>query len=256
MSKFEKILAKLGLTKDSAMAKALDEAMKEGEEKKDESKDAEGAMKKSYDELVQICKDLGEKVAALSAGKKDSKDAEGEEKKDEKKDKAGDEEVAPALEDRLKALEASVAKLLERESKEDEVPVDDEDMEEGEEAEDDDFEESTMTGDTASRVEILAPGMNAKAKDAKKLALVACYATKDGKQVIESLTGGKAPTYDSAERVNALFIAASEVLKASRTSELSKTKQTRDSDFGAGASTGPMTAEQMNELNAKHYKRA
>ncbi len=113
-----------------------------------------------------------------------------------------------------------------------------------------------MTGDTASRVEILAPGMDAKGKDVKAKALKAAYATKDGKKAIDALSGGKAPTFDSAEKVNVLFIAASELLKAQRTQDFSKTKQTRDSDLIDGtAKESVMTAEKMNELNAKHYKK-
>ncbi len=110
-----------------------------------------------------------------------------------------------------------------------------------------------MTGDTASRVEILAPGLKAKEKDAKVMALKAAYATTDGKKVIEALTGGKEPKFDSQDKVNTLFIAASEVLKASRTADLSKTKQTRDFDPSESSPLSGLTPEQMNERNAKHY---
>lgn len=239
-----------GKAQDEAMSLVTDADIEETEEKA-ESKDAA-----SYDELVKCVKDLGEKVAKLSGAKDEEKPAP---KKEAKKEEAGDEEVNASLEERLKILEASVQKLLEREAKEDEVPVgdEDEDGDEGEEAQDDDFEETTMTGDAAtdvaSRAEILAPGLKAT-KDIEVKALKAAYATKDGKKVIESLTGGKAPTFDSAANVKTLFIAASELMKASRTSEFSKTKQTRD--FNSVLDTdGVMTAEKLNEINAKHYKR-
>jgi uncharacterized protein len=237
----------------SIFAKAQDEAMKmaedesgEMEKKKDDSKDA-GA----YDELVQICKDLSSKIDALS-GAKDA-DQSAEEKpaaEAEKKDDSKDAEVDSSVEDRLKALEASVAKILESMSTEDA-----DEGEEGMEAEDDDMEENTMTGDAVSRIEILAPGMKTNVKDAKAKALKSAYATKEGKQVIDSLTGGK-PTFDSAEKVETLFIAASEVLKASRTSDLSKTKSFSSTQDSSSSRPEVMTADKMNELNNKFYNRA
>lgn len=239
----------------SIFAKAQDEAMKmaedesgEMEKKKDESSDAA-----AYDELVQICKDLSAKVDAL--GKSKDADKEDEMKDEdkpvvpEKKEEMKDDEVSASIEDRLKALEASVSKLLEGMSAKDADEDSDESEDDDMDAEDA-MEENTMTGDTASRIEILAPGLKTSGKDATSKALKVAYATKEGKKLIDSLSGGK-PTFDSAE----LFIAASEVLKASRTSDLSKTKQgsvTQDS----GTVQGPMTPEMLNEFNQKFYNRA
>ena len=243
-----------GKAQDEAMSLVTDADIEEKDDKKEESKDAA-----SYDELVQCVKDLGEKVAAFSKAKDEEKPAPKKEAKKDDEAKDEESEGEASLEERLKILEASVQKLLEREAKEDEVPVgdEDEDGDEGEESEDDDFEETTMTGDAAtdvvSRAEILAPGLKAT-KDIKARALKVAYATKDGKKIIESLTGGKAPTFDSAEKVETLFIAASELMKVSRTNDFSKSKQTRD--FNSVLDTdGVMTAEKMNEINAKHYNR-
>jgi hypothetical protein len=99
----------------------------------------------------------------------------------------------------------------------------------------------------------LAPGIKVT-KDVKAQALKTAYATKEGKKVIDSLTGGKAPTFDSAEKVETLFIAASELLKVSRTGDLAKTKQTNDY-ASAIDKQGPVSAEKMNEINAQFYKR-
>lgn len=261
----EKIKAIFAKAQDEAMAMADAEekpAEKKDEKKDEKAKDAEKevpAEKKSedagaYDELVKMVKDLGEKVGAMAKPKDESTKAT---ENEPAKVDAKDEDPMGAMEERLKALEASVAKLLEMEAGESEDAEEGEEKEskdaDEEESEDDDFEESTMTGDTASRVEILAPGLKAKAKDAKAMAITAAYATKDGKALIESLNGGKAPDLKDDARVNMLFIAASEVLKASRTSDFSKTKQTRDFDSSEAASKGAMTAEQMNAINAKHY---
>lgn len=136
------------------------------------------------------------------------------------------------------------------------------------ESEDDDFEESEMTGDAAfsgddrSRAEIIAPGFKLKKgdKNPKGTALKAAYATKDGKRVIDSITGGgeKAPAFDKPMVANVLFKAAAELLKRDRNGALGKTK-TRDfqstlDDHAEGSSV--MTAEKINEMNAKHYGQA
>lgn len=263
----EQISSIFGKAQDEAIALVNDADSDEGNEAdkdKDKSKDAEGSQGMGYDELVKRFKDLGEKVDKL-LGAKDV--APAKEKAAGKEAEAGDEEeVAPSLEDRLKVLEEAVQKLLEREAKEDEVPVEDEDEEsetddedaEEMEVEDDDLEETGMTGDaasdTVSRAEILSPGIK-HTKDIKKQALQAAYKTKDGKKVIESLTGGKAPTFDSVEKVNTLFIAASELMKHTRSNQMSKTKQTRDYEGAGESQKGFMTAERMNEINAKHYSK-
>jgi hypothetical protein len=246
-------------------AKAQDEAMNlakdaDGEEKKDDkAKDAGAEEKQSkdaaaYDELKKMVADIGSKLEAM--GKQKDASTKATENEPAKVDAKDDEGGEASLEDRLKALEAAVAKLLEGKSaasdEEGEESEESEDADE-EESEDDDFEESTMTGDTASRVEILAPGLKAKGKDAKAQALKAAYATKDGKAAIDKLTGNKAPDLKDESRVDTLFIAASELLKVSRASELSSTKQTRDFDSSAAASKGAMSAEQLNAINAKHY---
>lgn len=253
----DKIKAIFAKAQDEAMKIAEDEAgeKEKGDEGKEKSKDAS-----AMDELVKMVKDLDEKVSAMTKDKDEEKPAS---KKDGKKDKSEDEgEESPAeasLEERLKILEQAVQKLLERESKEDEVPVDEEEVgdDDGEEmeSEDDDLAATGITGDAAteviSRAEILAPGIKAT-KDVKVKALKAAYATKDGKKIIESLTGGKAPAFDSAEKVETLFIAASELMKVSRGNDLSKTK-TRDYSSVFESRNGEMTAEKMNEINAKFY---
>ncbi len=246
--------------------KVIDEAMAE-EKKDDKAKDADKPAEEkekpaekskdamAYDELKKMVDAIGEKIAAMGAPKDASSKAEADEPA---KIDAKDEDVGASLEDRLKALEAAVAKLLEAKAPASDEDGDKEEMgdEDGEEeeSEDDDFEESTMVGDTASRVEILAPGLKADAKDAKGKALIAAYATKDGKAVIDQLTGGKAPDVKDAAKVNTLFIAASELLKQSRTSELSNArKQVRDMNLSGDSPKSGLTAEEMNAVNAKFY---
>lgn len=239
-------------------AKAQDEAMKAADcgmdEKPDEKKDekkTDDAPTKSFDELVKVVKDLSAKFEASMGKQKDAESpaqgAQGEVVKN-------DEEMPAqkSMEDRMAAIEAAVTKLLEAQA----MSVGDEDKEKGEEkekAEDEESEEG-LTGDAmevTSRAEILAPGIK-HSKDVKVQALKAAYATKEGKKVIDALTGGKAPTYDSAEKVDTLFIAASELLKVERAKDLSKTKT---HDYQPVLDNGPMTAEKLNEINAKYYKR-
>jgi uncharacterized protein len=239
---FDKLRKSLG-------AKVVDAAIEEAKKDDAPAKD-ESAV--SMDDVMKKIGDLASKIDAL--GKKDepSKDADPEKKPEPKKEDAPakddddeEEEGEASLSDRLKALETAVAKLSEKKA--------DSADEEGdeEESEDDDFEESTMTGDTASRMEILAPGFKSTAKDAKFKALDTAYKTKDGKAAIDSINGGKAPAAD-AKNIDTLFLASSEILKVSRASELSKTK-TRDALVGDSPATGVVTAEKLNEINAKFY---
>ena len=260
----EKIKTIFARAQDEAM-KAAEDADKEMPAKDEDKKDEPAKDAGAYDELVKMVKDLGEKVSAMAKPKDEEKPAEkkeeekpkDEEKSEEKKDESkDDDQVEASMEDRLKAVEAAVQKLLEMKAGDEES----EDAEEGEEkakdedgeeeSEDDDFDESTMVGDTASRAEILAPGIKLT-KDVKAKALKAAYETKDGKKVLDALSAGS-PDFKTEEKVNTLFLAASEVLKAQRTSELSKTKQTRDFDGSQGV--GFMTPEKINEINSKHYQ--
>lgn len=236
--------------------KVADEEMKEDkakdEEKKDDEKKSEDAG--AYDELVKMVADLGEKISKMSdqaQGMAVKKEGEaGDDDKEEKKDdKAKD---ADDMEARMKACEAALEKILEKMGGKDEESKDEDG--EDEDMEDDDFDESTMVGDTLSRAEILAPGLK-KTKDMKVKALKKAYETKEGKRVIDSLSGGKAPAFDSAEKVDVLFVAASEVLKASRKEDLSKTKRATTDNTESLDSVGGISAEKMNEINAKFYKK-
>lgn len=231
-------------------AKAQDEAMALADEAnpadKKEEKKAGDEQTLSMDDIAKMLGAMDEKISALSNQGKDADKPEP--KKEEKKEEAADEEVAPALEDRLKALEASVAKLLEKMAGESA----DEDESEAE-SEDDDME-GDLTGDDASRVEILAPGMKAT-KDHRAAALKIAYKTSDGKKVIDQLTAGKGPTYTSKENVDMIFVAASELLKTSRADEFSETKNsknttTKDSSISAASA---VSAEKLNEINSKFY---
>lgn len=221
---------------------------------KDKAKDDEGKVEKkadgamSYDELASQVKDLGEKVAGLVKAKDDSEAAMAA-KKDEK---SGDAEVSGGLEERLKKVEAALAKLMEMASLEMGDAEDPAKKDKVEEVGDEDEEEDpAMTGDVAMRAEILSPGISLT-KDVKAKAVKAAYATNDGKVVIDSLTGGKGPALDSAEQVSNLFIAASEILKVKRGTGLEKTKDSKSFDSGMKTPDG-MTAEKMNEINQKFY---
>lgn len=240
----EKFLSKLG--------KTFDEAMKEDESKK-EAKD-EGVQ--SYDELVKMVKDIGEKLDGMKPEAKDAK----EDDKPKQETEGKDEEAGEAgIESRLAKLEKAVAQLLQSESGDEDMESEDEDMEMGDTDEEDqtvDEDMPGMTGDSLSRAEILSPGIK-KSKDIKVKALKAFYATKDGEGIVKALNGGKAPAFDSAQKVAALFVAASEVVKAQRKGNLSNTKRTqaRDTDTQGSDVGKPMTAEMLNQKLANHYKK-
>jgi uncharacterized protein len=229
----------------SIFAKAEDEATKVVDQASKTTDDDEGGEKKpSYDELVKVCNEMKDMISAMKP--KDNKGKDDEE--EEEKPKAKDDEEGD-IESRLAALEKAVAKLAER-------ATDDDEEEEESPAEDEEEEESTdedpeMVGDSKSRAEILAPGIKGKSKDLKARALRECYATKEGKKVIDALNVGKKPAFDNSKQVERLFVSASEVLKVSRQQALADTRRTRDSDDDSAR--GPMTPEKLNEINAKFY---
>jgi hypothetical protein len=253
----EKLLAVVGITKDEAKKLVQDAEAPVVEKKEEKAADAP-----AYDAeaLMKAVKDLNAIVSNMTSPTEAAVDTE----KEMEEKPAKDAEVAPGLEERLTKLEAAVSKLLERESKEDEVPVvTDEDSEEeamDEEMEgEEEAEDAMCTGDTASRAEILSPGLDTKGKtnDVKAKALKACYGTKEGKALIDQLNGGKAPAFDSAEKIEMLFTATSEVLKAQRNRDMTKTRQVRDQELVDGTpQERVMTPEKQNEMNEKFYKGA
>jgi hypothetical protein len=245
--------------------KILDEASKEDD--KDKAKDAAGSSGSqgvvvngpagdahAFDEMKKMVDALGAKIDGMMK----QKDAKEDEPKEKEEKTADDNESS--MEDRMKALETAVAKLLENQSTEDDdMDGDDDDMTGDDDGDDDDmtgddgdFDETTMTGDTKSRAEILAPGIK-MTKDVKVKALQAAYATKDGKSAIEKFTSGKAPNFKDEKMVDTIFIGAAEVLKHKRVTDISRTKQ-QTKDFNQESSSGFMTAEKLNEINAKHWQ--
>lgn len=230
--------------KDKVMAifgKALDEAMPEEKKPDEKMKDDETVpTMQGIDELVKMCKDLGSKLDAMKP-----------------KEEAGDEEVASGLEDRLKALEAAVAKMMESSAgdEEPEVITDEDETEMGDDdmITDEEMEKKDKAGDTAARAEILAPGIK-MTKDVKAKALKACYGTKEGKKVIDTLTGGKAPTFDSAPAMETMFLAASELMKKERSTQLERKYNANDFKSSVYTNASDMTPEKLNEINAKYWE--
>lgn len=271
MSYKDRIKAIFGKAQDDAL-KVADEVEKTSKTKDEEGKkDKVGA--EVFDELVKMVGDIGEKLEAMKKDQANGAQGTVEKKEgkadDEEEDKEKSKDDESGIEERLKVCEAAIEKILskmgdeydeEEDKDKEEDEEEDKDKEEDEEEEDDDFENSSMVGDSAevlSRAEILAPGLK-KSKDLVVKALKTCYGTKEGKKVIDSLTGGK-PTFDSKQKVQTLFIAASEILKAGRQEEFSKTKRkVQDGeDFKSSFhDTSAMTAEKINEINSKFYKNA
>lgn len=242
---------KLGDKIKAIFAKAQDEALKVAETTDENTETPE--EKKGFVSFSDLQKCMDDLKAFMGEKKKEGADASTQPTESTPAEVvAKDEEVAPGLEARLKKLEDMVAKMMASQAGDEDV-VTDADEEEGEESEDAyGEEEGEMVGDTASRVEILAPGMAATGKNVKAKAILAAYASKDGKAVVEQFTDGKAPNVKDAKTVDALFIGVSEVLKTVRTEALAKSKVT-DFQSHLGQPKGAMTAEKMNELNAKHY---
>lgn len=254
----ESIKKLFGKAQDDAM-KVIDEAS--GEKKKDDKASDEGAPPWA-DAMCKQMDALAQKVDGIKGGKDEEKPDDKEKSKDEEpddKEKSKDADpmakvmdALDALSKRMDAYEAAKAGDEEEESED----------EEG--AQDDDFEESTMAGDMVgdekARIEILAPGLKAEGKDAKRRALKVAYKATDHKMLIDGLNGGKAIDFDKApkEKINYLFTAASEAVKISRTNDFSKWKQISDSAAKGDArdgSTKVPTVEELNERAAKYHEK-
>lgn len=224
-------------------SKAQDEAMKVTGD------DGETPPSISMDDVMKAVKDLGGEMKSMKDAISKSEPGKPAEFT------AKDDDVAPGLEERLGKLEAIVAKLSEAmaakasDADGDDKDKKDKDKASDEDCEDDDGDEPAMVGDTASRVEILAPGLEPSGKDIKKRALKIAYGTKDGKSIIHAFTGGKMPELKDEKEIERLFISTSEMLKVSRTRDLAATKQTKDFSSNAGV----VTPERLNEINASFY---
>ncbi len=211
-------------------------------------------------------KDSPERLAAI--------DAEMEKLTKEKADLENP--PAPAASDEgggeTSGMEAKIDKLIELVTKlvapagdaDEEEVVEDSDEDEVLEVEDEDGDEEgemeaagdsvdEVDDETAATAEILAPGI-ALTKTVKKDALEACYKTTDGKKVIDKLLGGQ--KLSSVKDHSILFNSAAEVLKVRRTTTLkrvSAVSSTKDTFLDTVPKDGVMTAEKLNELNAKAY---
>lgn len=223
--------------------KALDEAMPE---ETPPANDQEGQQP----DLAQVLAAITARLEAIEAALKPAGDGEppaAGEGEGEPTDAdpaaaaaAGEGEGEPAGEEatmakRLDVIEAALAKLLGVEE-----------QEHGREIAEVGDAGLCKDAETIARAEILAPGI-AKTADVKEKALNAAYATEDGKTIINSLLAGK--TFDSADK-DMLFIAASEMLKGIRRSQLN---QRVALDSLPSMKSGEMTPEKINEMNAARY---
>ena len=223
--------------------KALDEAMPE---ETPPANDQEGQAP----DLSQVLAAITARLEAIEAALKPAGDGEmppageGEEGGEGEQPTgdqppAGEEPAAAAEPDmgkRLDVIEAALAKLLGVEEQEHGREI----AEVGEAA------DMCKDAETIARAEILAPGI-AKTADVKEKAITAAYATEDGKTIIDSLLAGK--TFDSADK-DMLFVAASEMLKGVRRSQLN---QRVALDSLPSMKSGEMTPEKINEMNAARY---
>jgi hypothetical protein len=278
-------LKNLGKTVDAAVAaedkKAADLAKAKKKTKTGDDEGGKTPEQVTYDDLVKKMADMNDKLDGMMGSKKS--DDEDEEDKPKKSD---DEEMDDSDEDdevgqngRLDKLEAAIAKILkvlgnkkadDEESEEDgdEDMSGDEDMEESEdedmeETDDEDCEDEEgeeaeesqkkKTGDEA-KFEILTPGKKFKGKDARSKCLKEFAKSDEGMKVLKQL-GHKKPVFDAKTNVDMLFMAASALVKSKRGTGLGGTKDStkwKDEDVDNTASEGK-TAEELNEINAKHY---
>ena len=266
--------------------KTLDEA--KAKKTKAKTEDADDAAACDNNAIMDAINKLNDKFEAFKKGgaaKDDDMvdDDENVDDEDEEKDPASDEDAdvddaegdAEDLHTRIKALESELADLKKKVGGGDSVGDDQADEDEDEDEGDDDEEDEDnkdeffddgkggkgkVVGDekSVSRAEILAPGIDTKSKNLKVEALKTASKSKDGKRVIDSLTGGKAIDFKDAKTVDNIFIAASEILKAERKSKLASTKKTADAkddkdNVVSLNGAKDVTPEMLNEIHAKHW---
>lgn len=220
--------------------KALDEAMPEETPAADEGQQpdvaaAVAAIMARLDKIEAALKPEGDgEVPPAAEGEGEQPAAEGEGETDPAAE-GGDHtpEEMTALEARLATIEKALAKLAGLEESEHGVEVEL-------------SKDAAPDAETVARAEILAPGI-AKTADVKDKALAAAYATEDGKAIIDSLLAGK--TFDSADK-DMLFVAASEMLKGIRRSQLNARVAL---DQLPSMKATEMTPEKINEMNAARY---
>lgn len=257
------------------LGKTVDEAVAASEKPVDKKKTKDGDAtpeQVTYDDLVKCVKDLSEKING--AKKADDEDMP------EKKDKSEDDEESD-IGSRLSKLEAAVAQILEKlgnkgaedeeeekdKSEDEESEKDmsgdedmeeseDEDMEESEDAEGEEAEESQKKSKSkdAASIEILTPGKKFTGDDARLKCLKSFAKTEDGAKVLAQL-GMKKPVLDAKSNVDMIFMAATALVKTKRGVGLDGTKDGRKwkAEDAENTASTPVTAEQMNAINAKHY---
>lgn len=268
------------------LSKTVDEAMvaqtkdEDNKSKKAKAKDATPEQV-CYDDIMEAMSGLSKKMDDMMKGKDgkevhiddESEEKEKPNKKAKEEKESEDEEESSSENSRLDKLEAAVAKILEtlgnkgaedEEGEESEEDMSgDEDYEESEdedesEAEDEEGEEGEesqkkSTGD-AARIEILTPGKKFKGKDARSQCLKTFAKTEDGAEILKRL-GMKKPVFDSKTNFDMIFMAAHALMKTKRGVGLKETKDGRKwkAEDVDNTASEPMTAEKLNEINAKHF---
>jgi hypothetical protein len=220
-------------------SKSLDEAMVEetppaAQDQQPDMAQVLAAIMGRLDAIEAALKPAGDGEVPPAEGDSDPAAAAGEGETDPAAE-GGDHtpEEMSTLETRLATIEQALAKLA--------------GLDGGEQSDNYDTKDSVCKdAETIARAEILAPGI-AKTADVKAKALTAAYGTEDGKAVIDSLLAGK--TFDSADK-DMLFVAASEMLKSVRRSQLNARVSL---DSLPSMKAGDMTPEKINAMNAARY---
>lgn len=125
-----------------------------------------------------------------------------------------------ALVERLTAMEDAFKALEEKVSVSKEAKPDPENKNDSEK-EAEDAPQEKLTAEDVAAIEVVAPGLE-KTQDAKAKALQLFYATNDGRAMIDSISAGKAPVFDS----DVLLHATAALLTARRTEQLAASKKT------------------------------
>jgi hypothetical protein len=207
------------------------------------------ALGKVFDEDT-IQEDSVEEVLQAIMTRLDALEAKTGDTEGEEQGEAMD--MDPDVAARLLAIEEKLNKLLGTSEDEDMEKTGDmeEEATDMEEEQDGDYKvgDKCKDAETVSRATILVPNI-ANTADIKIKALNAFRSTTDGKAVIDSLLAGK--PYKSADK-DMLFVAASELVKNGRKSQLNNARVSLD-NLSIGAKV--VTPDDLNKRNAEFWQK-
>lgn len=224
--------------------------------------------KKENDEMSKlkelndfIKKKFGKTADEMMKEEKKKKEEEAEDEEESSEQQAKEDEKFAELTAKVSKLEEMFTQLMEKmgandssEESEEEKIVADEEESDVVTDEDEEEDKKAVKDSTLSYAEILSPGIQ-KTKDIKIKALQSAYKTAEGKKAIDTLTGGKGVKSINANAIDSIFIAAAEIVKASRVKDHAASGFSTIDSFPALKNNSVKSADDINKMNKEFYNK-